>query len=83
MSYKRTLSHHLNPMIEYPVSGKGEVMVSIEGIVARISVALSPVEWREVLMHLTDAPELRGLVLDQLKDALGPDYIEELTDSTG
>ena len=58
-------------------------MVSLDGIVDRISVAFTPAEWREVLTHLVAAPELQGKILDQLKDVLGPDYIEELRDSTG
>ena len=56
-------------------------MVSIDGIVACISVAFTPAEWREVLTHLVAAPELQGKILDQLADALGPDYVDELTDS--
>lgn len=48
-----------------------------------ISVALSAEEWREVIAYLAAAPELQSQIIEQLTDAIGPDYIEELTGSTG
>ena len=50
-------------------------------IFPRISVAPDPEEWREVLAPLETAPELQRQIIEQLTDALGPDYIEELTGS--
>ena len=58
-------------------------MGNIERIFVRISVALSPVEWRRVLTQLTNTPELRQLIFDQLTDALGPEYCAQFESSTG
>jgi len=58
-------------------------MAKIVWISPRISVAPDPEEWREVVAYLETAPEIQRQIIEQLKDALGSDYSQQLTDSTG
>ena len=44
-----------------------------------ILIGLTVVEWREVLAELRNIPELRGAILNQLLEIVGPEYREELT----
>ena len=78
---KRILSPRLNQEGECRVSAKVRVMAKMVWISPHISVALSAEEWREVIAYLAAAPELQSQIIEQLTDALGPDYIEEFTGS--
>lgn len=53
-------------------------MGRIEDIQTRVSVALTPVEWRDVLSRLPKAPDLRLRILEQIVDALGQECSGQL-----
>ena len=52
-------------------------MVKIENIFTRVSVALTPEEWREVLLQLRGS-KLHREILEQLTDAIGLEYTGQL-----
>jgi hypothetical protein len=52
-------------------------MVKIENIFTRVSVALTPEEWREVILHLRGS-KLQQQILEQLTDAIGLEYYGQL-----
>lgn len=55
----------------------GGEMGRLENIRVRVSVALTPEDWREVLLHLRGS-DLHRQILEQLTDAIGSEYTGQL-----
>lgn len=48
------------------------MLIDIEQL--KVTVQLTPREWKEVVAELRNLPEIRGLIIEQVSDALGDEY---------